>query len=332
MHTALKEIVQDCHLSILVGSGMSMPYLTTLGSIEILLTEIDGRDDLASDQRKLMKAALYKKYFIDVAGRNVSILKPDAAALAVLEQYRRFFQALGETLLRRKTPILSKEANVFTTNIDIFMERALEDLQLDYNDGFNCIRIVFRSERYHRGPPSREIRLQMGKIPHQVWGEPSRRKRFASQRAAFLSQKTGALLYGIPHVRSVFAKVLAVERFDKDRQRQLPRLLVGVIELTESVGVHSKLASHLHVSVGKMMALTCSDPRLQMIGDADGLRCHVGRFASKVARERARFSSAASFGNVTVSRGRPCSSRSRHSSSRALNSLAICAVPFVGSR
>jgi hypothetical protein len=137
MHTALKEIVQDCHLSILVGSGMSMPYLTTLGSIELLLTEIDSRDDLAREQRQFLKAALYKKYFLDVAARNVSILKPDAAVLAVLEQYRRFFQALSETLLRRKTPILSKEANVFTTNIDIFMERALEDLQLDYNDGFN---------------------------------------------------------------------------------------------------------------------------------------------------------------------------------------------------
>lgn len=137
MHNALKDIVQDCHVSILVGSGLSMPYLKTLGNIEILLTELDARDDLPSDQRRLIKAALYKKYFSDVAAKNIGILKLDAAVLPVLDQYRAFFQALSDVLLRRKTPILSKEANIFTTNVDIFMEKALEDLQLDYNDGFN---------------------------------------------------------------------------------------------------------------------------------------------------------------------------------------------------
>jgi hypothetical protein len=124
-------------LSLLVGSGMSMPYLKTLGNIETLLTELDARDDLPSDHRRLVKAALYKKYFSDVAARCIGILKPDAAAQSVLDQYRALFQALSEVLLRRKTPLLSMEANIFTTNVDVFMEKALEALQLDYNDGFN---------------------------------------------------------------------------------------------------------------------------------------------------------------------------------------------------
>jgi len=40
-------------------------------------------------------------------------------------------------LLRRKNTLLSKEVNIFTTNVDIFLDKALEDLSLEYNDGFN---------------------------------------------------------------------------------------------------------------------------------------------------------------------------------------------------
>jgi hypothetical protein len=57
---------------------------------------------------------------------------------------------------------------------------------------------------------------------------------------------------------------------------------------------------------------------------------HVSVTVNRAASDLARLSSAASFGSVTVSRGRPCSSRSRHSSRRALNSLAFCSAPFVG--
>jgi hypothetical protein len=59
-------------------------------------------------------------------------------------------------------------------------------------------------------------------------------------------------------------------------------------------------------------------------------RDHVSATENMAASELARLSSAASFGSVTVSRGRPCSSRSRHSANRALNSLAFCSAPFVG--
>jgi len=167
VYNTLKDIVQDCHLSILVGSGLSMPYLRTLGNIETLLTELDARDDLPSDQRQLIKAALYKKYFSDVAAKNVRILTPDAAVQPVLDQYRAFFQALSDVLLRRKTPILSKEANVFTTNVDIFMEKALEDLQLDYNDGFNGrFRPTFSLSNFRRSLLKRSLHYDnMSEVP-----------------------------------------------------------------------------------------------------------------------------------------------------------------------
>ncbi len=65
-------------------------------------------------------------------------------------------------------------------------------------------------------------------------------------------------------------------------------------------------------------------------GLATILKDHVSLTVNREASDLARLSSAASFGSVTVSRGRPCSSRSRHSARRALNSLAFCSAPFVG--
>jgi hypothetical protein len=40
-------------------------------------------------------------------------------------------------LVRRKTTILSKQANLFTSNIDIITETCLEELRIEYNDGFS---------------------------------------------------------------------------------------------------------------------------------------------------------------------------------------------------
>jgi hypothetical protein len=44
-------------------------------------------------------------------------------------------------------------------------------------------------------------------------------------------QKAGALFNRMHHVGTILAKALLVKRFDECRQRQLPGLLVGVIEL-----------------------------------------------------------------------------------------------------
>jgi hypothetical protein len=48
--------------------------------------------------------------------------------------YKFFLLTLNQLLLDRKTTILSKQANIFTTNIDIFFEKNLESLELHYND------------------------------------------------------------------------------------------------------------------------------------------------------------------------------------------------------
>ena len=132
----IKDVVQDCNINFLLGSGLSAPYLRTLGNMELLLTALDALklDEAAST---LIRCSLYKKYFESVIVKNLKILENDDEAVGILSEYRSFLSTVNSILLRRKSTILPKEANLFTTNLDIFLERALEDARLEYNDGFN---------------------------------------------------------------------------------------------------------------------------------------------------------------------------------------------------
>src|SRR5205809_782191 len=114
-----KDTVQDCNLNFLLGSGMSCPYLPVLGSIENLLTEVET-SPLPLDRKTIIRASLYWKYFSSVMAKNLQILKNDAGAQDVLLQYKAFLSCLNSILVKRKVTILSKEANLFTTNVDIF--------------------------------------------------------------------------------------------------------------------------------------------------------------------------------------------------------------------
>lgn len=133
----IRDTIQDCNLNFLIGSGLSRPFLPTLGSIEILLTELAERDNIDPDVKKLIRASLYKKYFDAVIKDNIKVLNSDPATKDVQENYKTFLKAINSVLLKRKVTLLSKEANIFTTNVDIFLDKALEDLNLEYNDGFN---------------------------------------------------------------------------------------------------------------------------------------------------------------------------------------------------
>ena len=57
----LKNIVQDCNINFLFGSGMSASYLKVLGSIEVLLTDANKIED--KEKKKIIKSSLYKLYF-----------------------------------------------------------------------------------------------------------------------------------------------------------------------------------------------------------------------------------------------------------------------------
>lgn len=133
----LSKSVQSGHLNFLFGSGVSTPFLPLLGDIETRL-------NAAADENE--REPIYKEYFSGVMLPNKRLVCETLAGDEkdrcdeTLKYYAEFFGELTRAVVRRKSSILSKQVNLFTTNVDVLIEYSLERLQIDYNDGF-CGRI-----------------------------------------------------------------------------------------------------------------------------------------------------------------------------------------------
>src|SRR5690554_2060197 len=158
----IKFVFQDCNINFLIGSGLSTPFFGTLGKIEEWLTDLEkAKDDLliSDDQYNFIKASLYNAYFEVAMQGNLDILKFDDEVTEYLKiddtdspdeknskklnntflSYKDFLNTLNHILYERRSNTVSKQVNLFTTNIDIFLEKTLEHLDLHFNDGFNGI-------------------------------------------------------------------------------------------------------------------------------------------------------------------------------------------------
>lgn len=157
----IKFVFQDCNINFLIGSGLSTPFFGTLGKIEEWLTDLEEAKDLSisDEQYNFIKASLYNAYFEVAMQGNLDILKFDDEVTEYLEiddtdspdeknskklnntflSYKDFLNTLNHILYERRSNTVSKQVNLFTTNIDIFLEKTLEHLDLHFNDGFNGI-------------------------------------------------------------------------------------------------------------------------------------------------------------------------------------------------
>lgn len=91
--------------------------LESMGSIQIT-NDIFQVDDAISDKITAVKRFLFKE------------IKNGHDSPQVLDLYKSFYMRISGP--NRKTPI-----NVFTTNYDLFNEKALDDLRFPYNNGFS---------------------------------------------------------------------------------------------------------------------------------------------------------------------------------------------------
>lgn len=139
----LIDRIQDSNINFLFGSGMSAGYLEILGNIENLLTELDKEIFADQKQKDLIRASILYKYFEGVIEKNINILDYSSLESEVilsiqwtLDSYRNFFKTINQLILLRRNKLLSKQVNIFTTNIDVFLERAIEQVGLESNDGF----------------------------------------------------------------------------------------------------------------------------------------------------------------------------------------------------
>lgn len=132
----LRTVVESAHLNFLIGAGTSIPFFAPLGNIEQALTEL--ADTTAPDAARLLVRASIQAYFFEnVLLPNAKVVEREASAEAVLLSYATFVRTLNRILLRRHSALLSKQANVFTTNVDMLFEVAMEELGIDFSDGFS---------------------------------------------------------------------------------------------------------------------------------------------------------------------------------------------------
>ncbi len=131
----LRTLIQDSHLNLLIGAGTSAPYFALLGQVEDAMTELSGNDDASRIARSSVQAYFFRK----VLQPNLSLLDPksDPAAVDLIKSYARFIGVLNQILLKRRSTELSKQVNLFTTNVDMASEVALEWLEVATNDGFS---------------------------------------------------------------------------------------------------------------------------------------------------------------------------------------------------
>ncbi|MCB0476751.1 MAG: hypothetical protein KDC84_01215 [Crocinitomicaceae bacterium] len=149
----IKDVIQDSNLNFLIGSGASVPFFDTLGNIENWLTDLVEYAGANEDVKKYVKASIYKNYF-DVAMGTNSVIRdysdlkheyaadnstPDNRLQNVSLAYYKFLSSINEIVYERRSNTVTKQVNLFTTNIDVFLEKTIEEIGGQFNDGFHGI-------------------------------------------------------------------------------------------------------------------------------------------------------------------------------------------------
>lgn len=144
----LKSIIQSSHINFLLGSGLSCPYLSPLASIETWLTEANQIED--DKLRLLVQDNLFIRYVEAVMKPCLHEYKVAGEDLyTVQDAYDKFLSNWNYIMSRRSSNLLNKQVNIFTTNIDPFVEEAAERLRIEFNNGFKGLQApVFREESF----------------------------------------------------------------------------------------------------------------------------------------------------------------------------------------
>ena len=155
----LKKILDSAHINFLIGSGASMNYLATLWNIENLLNESQKEVSSKPDDPQALQVnySIKSKYFHDcVAGNKIflsnhSERSNDNEFIKTYDNYDRLIQALKTIIQRRKTTVVNRQINLFTTNMDLFLDDVLESNKISFNDGFEGkMKPVFSTANYKK--------------------------------------------------------------------------------------------------------------------------------------------------------------------------------------
>ena len=139
------KIIESSHFNFLIGSGASKNYLSTLYNIEQLLASLENESAVSHQEvwYKVLNVSIKHWYYTKCIKGNLKLIdknfnnEEQVAFDETNDNYSNFLQALNVLLLKRRNKLLPKEVNIFTTNIDIFLDYNLDRLGLEFNDGFS---------------------------------------------------------------------------------------------------------------------------------------------------------------------------------------------------
>lgn len=157
----LKAFIQPTNINFLIGSGLSCPYLTPLGNIETLLFELSKSKD--NTVKKLVKSSIYKAYFEQVIYPNLESekIEKEEEYNKVRDNYCAFLETWNQIIHNRGGNLLPKQINIYTTNIDTFIENSAELCKVELNDGFRgSVRPIFDEENFHKSYKKNSIHFQ----------------------------------------------------------------------------------------------------------------------------------------------------------------------------
>ncbi len=158
----LSEVIQSANINFLFGAGVSTPFLPILGNIEKALNEAKDNTEREKQYKLYIKNVMLPNKLVvrKKVGRNIDYKVTSNA-------YEEFFLKLTEIISKRKSTLLSKQVNVFTSNIDILIEITLDKIKLLYNDGFTGrFRPIFGLSNFKRSTFQRSLHFDnISEIP-----------------------------------------------------------------------------------------------------------------------------------------------------------------------
>jgi hypothetical protein len=148
----LEPYLQSGNLNFLIGSGASAQSIKPAGNIESEINALlSAHKEDEANKRSL-------DFITEITKANAKLafkfgVTPYTPAKKSLQSYTEFLQSIDRILFSRKNILLARQANIFTTNYDLFFEHAANSIPgLILNDGFDRSSPVklptFSPERY----------------------------------------------------------------------------------------------------------------------------------------------------------------------------------------
>lgn len=130
----LESYIQSGNLNFLIGSGASSPAIPIAGNIEAEIDELIVSDKQADANLKCLD--LIEQMFGVQALMAANLAAGDIHNVVV--GYQKFLQVLDRILFARKNILLPRQATIFSTNYDMFVEHAASLVpSVILNDGFD---------------------------------------------------------------------------------------------------------------------------------------------------------------------------------------------------